>query len=300
MTSEPIRGFVAAPFTPMHQDGSIRFDLIPRYVAHLKASGVTAIFVNGTTGEGYALCREERQAAAEAWVSEARGSLQVIIHVGAESMADARALAAHAQEIGADAVGAMPPVFFRPNVDGLVEWCRDVAAAAPDLPFYYYHIPSMTGLLVPIASFLARAGDRIPTLRGVKYTHYDLMDFRLCASLDGGRYDLLFGRDEILLSALVLGARGMVGSTYNYAMPLYRQLMSLYEAGRLDEAAAAQERVMRMVQILERNGGVAAGKALMCGTGIDVGPLRFAGARLTAEACAQAVEEARALGVYGT
>ena len=299
MSFEPIRGFVAAPFTPMHPDGRIDFDRIPSYAAHLRASGVRGVFVNGTTGEGYALSRDERTKAAEAWVSEAGDKLLVIVHVGAESHTDARKLAAHAQDIRADGIASMSPVFFRPNLTGLVEWCSGIAAEAPELPFYYYHIPSMTGMHVPIVDFLDQAGGRIPTLRGVKYTHHDLMDFRLCASLDGGRYDLLFGRDEILLSALVLGTEGMVGSTYNYAMPLYDAIVTAFRAGRLDEAARVQERAMRMVKILEANGGgTVAGKALMRGTGLDMGPCRVA-SPLTDDAVDGAVAAARALGAYG-
>ncbi len=299
MSSEPIRGFVAAPFTPMHPDGRVDFDRIPAYAAHLRASGVRGVFVNGTTGEGYALSCDERMQAAESWVRESGDELLVIVHVGAESLVDASRLAAHAQQIRADGIASMSPVFFRPGLAGLVDWCRKVAAAAPELPFYYYHIPSMTGMDVPIVDFLDQAGGRVPTLRGVKYTHHDLMDFRLCASLDNRRYDLLFGRDEILLSALVLGTEGMVGSTYNYAMPLYHAIMSAFREGRLDEAARVQERVMQMVSILVANGGgVAAGKALMRGTGLDMGPSRV-GSPVADDVADAAVAAARSLGAYG-
>ena len=299
VNSQPIRGFVAAPFTAMHPDGQVNLDAVPAYVEHLVASGVTGVFVNGTTGEGYSLTREERMATAGAWVRAAAGKLKVIVHVGAESITDALALAGHAGQVGADAVGSMAPVFFRPDLDSLVAYCAQVAAAASETPFYYYHIPSMTGLFIPVVDFLSRAADLIPTLRGVKYTHYDLMDFKRCASLADGRFDLLFGRDEILLSALVLGAQGMVGSTYNYAMPLFAALLAAWQAGHLEEAAAIQERVMRMVGILERNGGgLVAGKALMCGVGLELGSPRLPNRVLDSTAASKAVEEARALGVY--
>ena len=300
VNSQPIRGFVAAPFTAMHPDRSINVDLIPAYAAHLAATGVSGAFVNGTTGEGYSLTREERMATAEAWVRAASGTLRVIVHVGAESIADARALAAHAEEIGADAIASMSPVFFKPDVEGLVTYCAEIASAAPGLPFYYYHMPSMTGLFIPVVDFLSRATDRIPTLRGVKYTHYDLMDFKRCAALADGRFDLLFGRDEILLSALVLGTEGMVGSTYSYAMPLFSRLMDAWRAGRLDEASSIQERIMRMVGILERNGGgLAAGKSLMTAVGLELGPLRLPNRSLDAAAASKAITEARELGVFG-
>src|SRR5207249_3402399 len=114
-----------------------------------------------------------------------------------------RALAKHAQEIGAAGIACVGPGFFKPATTAdLVAFCRDVAAAAPGLPFYYYHIPSRTGVSVAVAEFLQRAADAIPTLAGAKYSHPDLMDYLCCLRLQNGRFDLLFGLDEMLLPAL--------------------------------------------------------------------------------------------------
>lgn len=300
LIGKPITGFVSAPFTAMHPDLSINLDLIPAYADHLKSTGVAGVFVNGTTGEGYSLSREERMAAAEAWIRTKTDNFLVMIHVGAESSVDACALAAHASTIGADAIGSMSPAFFRPDIDGLVKTCAAIASAAADLPFYYYHLPSMTGFSTPVVDFLERASSAIPNLRGVKYTHYDLVDFRLCTAVDGGRYDILFGRDEVLLSALVLGSKGMVGSTYNYAMPLFGNILKGFEAGDLIEAAEAQERAMRLVRILERHGGgVVVGKALMGEWGLAMGPSRIANSPLNHRQIAEIASESRALGVFG-
>lgn len=283
-----ITGFVAAPFTAMHPDRSINTEIIAPYALHLAQSGVMGVFVNGTTGEGYSLTTQERMATAEKWVAAAasvpvdtvrtngdqESRFRVIVHVGAESVANARALANHAEKIGADAIASMAPVFYSPDLNHLIDYCHEIASAS-ELPFYYYHIPSMTNFHLPVVEFLEEAGKRIPTLRGVKYTHHDLMDFKMSSCMDGGRYDVLFGRDEILLSALVLGAQGMVGSTYNYAMPLFTRILDAFRQGQITEAAILQDRAMQLVSILNNNGGgTVVGKALMRGVGLDMGPLR--------------------------
>jgi N-acetylneuraminate lyase len=305
MSTSRIRGFVAAPFTAMHPDGSINTEIIAAYARHLADSGVMGVFVNGTTGEGYSLTRQERMTTAEMWVAAAaqtsgdsQSRLRVIVHVGAESVADARALAAHAEHIEADAIASMTPVFYSPDLELLIDHCCEIASAS-SLPFYYYHIPSMTNLYIPVVEFLEAAGKRIPTLHGVKYTHNDLMDFRTCASIDSGKYDVLFGRDEILLSALVLGAEGMVGSTYNYAMPLFTRILAAYQQGKITEAAVLQERVMQFVRILnESGGGTVVGKALMRGVGLDLGPLRSPNRSLTSSEADQLIARVRTLGVF--
>ncbi len=294
-----VDGFVAAPFAPMNRDGSIHTALIERYAAHLAANGVVGVFVNGTTGEGYSLSLKERKAIAEAWMAAGSPPFRVMVHVGAESGSDARELAAHARSIGAAAVGAMGPVFFKSDVDGLVGWCREVAAAAPDLPFYYYHIPAMNGTTGPFIDLLHRCIAEIPTFRGVKYTHDDLVEYRHCLELSGGRLDLFFGRDEILLPALSLGARSMVGSTYNYAMALHGELAARFASGDLTGAQDAQAKVMRLVRLLDRHGGgLVCGKALMRGVGLDLGPCRLPNRTLSEEETADVVAAATQIGVF--
>ena len=272
------RGLVAAPFTPFHPDRSLNLEVIPAYARFLRDNGVSAAFVCGTTGEGPSLTLDERLRVAERWVACADEKLRVIVHVGHTCLEDARTLTAHAGKIGAAAVGAMAPGFFKPrNATELTDWCEPVAAAAPALPFYYYHIPSMNGVVLSVADFLAKAADRIPSLAGVKYTHEDIPDFEACTRFAGGRYDILFGRDELLLEGRKAGALGAVGSTYNYAAPLYARILAANEAGRAKEARTLQDQAIRMIAICNGVGvtHLAASKALMTMLGINCGPVRL-------------------------
>jgi len=276
-TSERLRGLTPAPFTPMRDDGSIHLDAIDVYAELLVRNGIGAAFVCGTTGEGMSMSVQERSDVAQRWVDVAPEGFRVIVHVGHTSQADCKALADHARRIGAWGVGAMGPCFFRPaGVGDLVDFCADVAAAAGELPFYYYHIPSMTGVSFPMVEFLEAAGGRIPNLAGIKYTWEDLMDFELCRAVDGGRFDILFGRDEILLCGLALGARGAIGSTFSFAAPLYRRIIDAFGAGDLATARAEQRRSMEMIRALCKPPGAAlvTGKAIMKRIGVDCGPVR--------------------------
>ena len=272
------RGLVAAPFTPFNADRSLNLDVIPAYARFLRANGVGAAFVCGTTGEGLSLTLDERLAVAARWAACADEKLRVIVHVGHTCLADARTLTAHAAEIGAAAVSALAPMFFKPRSNAeLVEWCAAVASAAPALPFYYYNIPSMTGVSFPVADFLARAADRIPSLAGIKYTHEDLPDYRACVAAADGRYDILFGRDELLLEGTAAGALGAVGSTYNYAAPLYLRILAALTAGRAAEARTLQDTAIKMIALCNGIGvtHLAASKALMAMLGLDCGPVRL-------------------------
>ena len=268
---EHITGLVAAPHTPMHADGSLRTERIDELAGLLARNGVAGAFVCGSTGEGLSLRLDERLAVAERWVA-AGSDLRVIIHVGATSLADAKVLADHARRIGAWAVGAAAPTYFRPcDLEALADFCAEVADAAAPLPFYYYHIPALTGVLFPMHRFLPAASERFATMAGVKFTYEDLMDLRLCLELEGGRYDILFGRDEILLAGLAMGVRGAIGSTYNYAAPLYLRIVSAFEAGDLAGAQALRD-VPGAEPGDEQGHDEAAGPGLRPGAEADPGP----------------------------
>ena len=272
-------GLIAAPFTAMREDGSLDLTKVAPQARALRESGVRGAFICGTTGEGLSLSTEERLEVAEAW-AEHKGDLTLFVHVGHASLKDSQRLAAHAEEVGADAVSAMPSSPYPSTLKSAVRTCAEMAAAAPTLPFFYYHIPSLSGVAVPMRHFLPKAVDAVPTLAGVKFTFEDLMDYALCLDLYGD-LDLLFGRDELLLAGLSLGAKGAVGSTYNFAAPLYRRVMDAFAQGRSEEARAAQLEAQRVIATLLEYPGLAAFKAAMKLVGQDLGPVRPPLQRLT-------------------
>src|ERR1041385_4203398 len=157
-----LTGLIAAPFTAMNPDSSLNLPMIQQQANALIEDGVTGAFICGTTGEGLSLTTDERIQIAEKWLSSAHASLKIIVHVGHQSVTESRQLAAHAQRIGAAAFATIAPTFFRAtNLDQLIDFCANVAEAAPSLPFYYYHIPAMTGADFAMHNFLRLASRRI-------------------------------------------------------------------------------------------------------------------------------------------
>jgi len=227
---------------------------------------------------------EERKAVAKIYVEAAKGRLRTIVHVGHTCVRDVAELIRHASEIGADAVSAVAPFYFKPDsVASLIAFFREACVEAPDLPFYYYHIPALTGPMVDPAVFLREASEELPNLRGIKFTDADLSSFMACREVGGGRFDVVFGRDEMLLSAWAAGARGAVGSTYNLAPGLYRRILEAYAAGKLAAARRWQEAAVRMIRALVSSGGEAAIKYAMHRLGFDCGARRLPGRQLTRE-----------------
>ena len=270
-----LTGLVAAVFTPMHKDGSLNLDQVGPIVDRLVADGVRGIYVCGSTGEGPLLSTAERRSVAAAYVEAASGRLPAVVHVGHSSVSEAQDLARHAQQLGADAISAVAPWYFKPSsVANLVDCLAEISAAAPDLPFYYYHIPALTGISINAVAFLREAADRLPTFHGIKYTAPTVDEFQELVEFDDGRFDVLFGRDEMLLSGLTAGAKGAIGSTYNLAAPLYVKLIDAFERGDLAEARRLQSLSIAAIRLLLSHGHPAF-KALMSLIGPECGPVRL-------------------------
>ena len=295
-----LHGLVAATHTPFNPDGSLNLPIVEQQAAHLLKHGVTLAFIGGTTGECHSLSLDERRSLAQRWCEVARGtSLKVVVHVGSNCLADARVLAAQAQQLGAVAISALAPSYFKPHsLDALIACCADLAAAAPETPFYFYDIPALTGVSLPMPDFLEQAAGRIPTLAGLKFTSPDLMAYQLCLRAGGSAFDVPWGNDETLLAALALGARGAVGSTYNFAAPLYHRMLRAFAAGDLAAARTEQLRSVEIVRLLSGYGYMVAAKAVMAMLGVDVGPARLPHSRLRAPEVAELRGRLEALGFF--
>lgn len=301
MKSFKLNGLVVAAHTPFAPDGALNLAAIEKMAAHYLRHKINVVFIGGSTGESHSLTLDERRRQAQRWLEVARGAkLKVVVHVGSNCLTAARELAAHAQSGGAAAISALAPSYFKPRgVDGLVACCAEIAGGAPATPFYFYDIPALTGVNLSMPDFLARGGEKIPNLAGIKWTNADLFSYQLCQRVPGG-FDLPWGNDEYLLAALALGATGGVGSTYGFAAPVYHRLLKAFAAGNLAAARKEQFRSCQLVQTLagQPSGYLGAAKAVMKMLGVDVGPARLPNGNLSPKEAAKLRGQLESLGFF--
>lgn len=299
MKTEKIAGLIAAPFTPMHSTGELNLSVIDKYYGLLASNGVVGAFINGSTGEGVSTTKNEKILVAEAWAKAAAGgSIKVINHLGSTCYKDCIDLAVESQKMGLHAVAVTSPSYFKPaNVKVLAQFFMKIAEAVPEMPVYYYHIPVLTGGYFNMIDFLREVAPRVPNFAGIKYTHEDFMDFLNCLNFDNGKYDMLWGRDENFLSALVLGARGAVGSTFNYAAPLYLKMMSAFDRNDLVTARGLQQKSIDMITLLGKYGGISTGKAYMRYIGLDCGEFRLPVRNLSSSDYQLFLRDVKSLGI---
>jgi N-acetylneuraminate lyase len=286
MKIEHLQGLISAPFSPLDSNGQVKLELVQDYYQLLKHNGITGAFINGSTGEGVSLTMTEKKQIAEAWAacSNHDADFKVMALLGGTCIADCIELAKHAEQVGLYGVSFTSPFYFKPaNAKMLAKACIEIAKTVPNMPFYYYHVPVLTGGNYAMIDLLHEIDGVLPNFAGVKYTHEDFMDFLSCMSFKDGKYDMLWGRDENMLSALAVGAKGAVGSTFNYAAPLYHDMIAAYNNNDMAKAAALQQKSIDMIRLLGKYGGISVGKAYMKLIDLDLGEFRLPVANMSAE-----------------
>ncbi|MBR5470487.1 MAG: dihydrodipicolinate synthase family protein [Paludibacteraceae bacterium] len=271
---EKIIGLINAPFTPFDANGEINLKPIPEYAALLQRNGLKGVFINGSSGEGYMLTDEERMQLAEAWMAAAPKDFKVIVHVGSCCVRSSKKLAEHAQKIGAWGIGAMAPPFPKINrIEELVKYCEEIAAGAPNHPFYYYHIPAFNGAFLSMVKFLEAVDGRIPNFAGIKYTFESIYEYNQCRLYADGKFDMLHGQDETILPSLAMGgAQGGIGGTTNYNGKVLTSIIEAWNNGDLEKARELQNFAQEVINVIcHFRGNIVGGKRIMKLIGLDLG-----------------------------
>ena len=274
---EKIKGLIDAPFTPFKENGEVNYEPIGAYADLLAKNGLKGVFINGSSGEGYMLTEEERMKLAEVWIDAAPKGFKVIVHVGSTCVKMSRSLAAHAQKIGAWGIGAMATPFPKINrVEELVKYCEEIAVGAPQLPFYYYHIPAFNNAYLPMPAFLEAVDGRIPNFAGIKYTYESLYEYNQCRLYKDGKFDMLHGQDETILPCLAMGgAQGGIGGTTNYNGRCQVGILEAWEAGDIEKARELQNFSQAVINVIcHFRGNIVGGKRIMKLIGLDLGKNR--------------------------
>lgn len=271
---KPIEGLIVAPFTAFTETGEINIGMIKEQADFYKQNGLKGAFICGTTGESSALTLSEKKLLFKEWSLQKTNDFKIIAFLGGTCVKECCELAHYAQKCNLDAIAVTAPYYFKPNnVKELADFCKSIAQSVPEMPFYYYHIPSFTNVYFPMIDLLKEMDSHIPNLAGIKYTYENMMDYQQCLEFKNHKYDILWGRDEMLLAALAIGAKGAVGSTYGYMAPIYHKIMENYTQMNMEEARKYQSIAISFINLLSKYGG-GTGKAFMLAAGLKLGTHR--------------------------
>ncbi len=253
-----LQGIMPALVSPCDEDDRFLEDAFASLALHLYEQGVHGLYVCGATGDGYNMRLEERKRATEISVEVSRQfSGTVIVHVGTSNTRDSVELAEHAASAGAHAVAGMPPA--NRSRGELISYYQEVAKAA-GLPSLIYHIPHLTGHNLPLAAFCELLD--IPGVVGLKFSGSNLFLMKRILLAHPGAV-IFNGDDELLCPALLYGAVGGIGLTYNIFPRFFVSLYATVESGDIARAMDMQNRFAAFLHRVIEFGTVAVLDLLM-------------------------------------
>lgn len=262
-------GVTVALYSCFDAEDRVDAGALKRLVRFYADKGVKSLYVCGSTGEGLLMSVDERKATLEAVAAEGGGRMTLIVHVGANATRDCVALARHAEKAGADAVSAIPSVYYRyPESSIERHWAATMDAA--DLPFFIYNIPQLTGY--DLSRGLFKRMLSYERVKGIKNSAVSVQQTRYFKS-EGGEDFLVFnGPDEQYLAGRAMGADGGIGGTYGVMPELFMRLENLFQAGEIPKASIQQERINEIIDgLLAFPSLYGAAKAVMKLRGVDIG-----------------------------
>ena len=286
-------GVYPAIITPMTRDGGLNESAYREVMEFNIRSGVHGFWVAGGTGESIFLDDEENNRIAEIVADQARGRAKNIMHVGAPTTARAARMAEHAARAGVEAICCVPPFFYKPTDEAVVEHYRVVGAAA-GLPLFVYNLPQATGVEITPA-LMAKIQDGVPQLRGLKHSAVTFSDVHEFAKMG---LDCFTGNSRLMLPALTIGATGCVDGPPNMAPELWVEIWNAYQDGDLERAKAAQDRASDVTDLVWEYGIHSTAKVVLGERlGIDCGDPRPPGLPLTSEQRTYVLRRAAELGL---
>lgn len=232
------QGVFPAFYACYDEDGRVSTERVKRLARHLLDKGVKGVYVNGSSGEGIYQSVEEKKKVLEAVMSEVKGKMTVIAHVGCNNTADSMELAAHAEGQGVDAIASIPPIYFHLPEYAIAQYWNDISSAAPNTDFIIYNIPQLAGVTLTMPLF--REMLKNPRVTAVKNSSMPTQDIQMF-KMEGGKDFVIFnGPDEQFIAGRAIGADGGIGGTYAAMPELFLKANELFNANRVDKACEIQ------------------------------------------------------------
>ena len=286
-------GVMPALVTPFDQNKNVNVPVLKALTEHLIYQGAYGFYIGGATGEGISMTREQREILASEAIRQINKRVPAIVHIASINLEEAKALANHAEKVGADCVSAIPPLFYGYSEDEVFDYYKAIADSVSIPVMIYYNKNAGFNMT---AKFAARLYE-IDNVTAIKWTSSDYYGMMMVKELTHGEMNVINGPDEMLLMGLCAGADGGIGSTYNFMLPTIRAIYDNFIKGDIDKARENQRLATNIIYALHKFEGIPFAKAMLENQGFPVGNCLPPFKQYTAVEKALMVEEAIKMGM---
>ena len=262
--------------------GDISPERTEAFTEYLIKKGVNGLYVGGSSGECIYQTIEERKLVLEHVMNVAKGKIPIIAHIAAPSTRHSIELAEHAEKVGADAIAAIPPIYFVLPEDAIFQYWSQMAAAT-NLDFIIYNIPGTTQYNLSMNLFNRMRENK--KVIGVKNSSMPVQDIQKFKAAAGEDFVIFNGPDEQFIAGRIMGAAAGIGGTYAAMPELFVAADACVERGDMKQALEIQNAVNDIIYSVLRCHGSLYGifKEVLKRKGMNIGTARLPLAPATAE-----------------
>lgn len=273
MNLEKYKGIIPAFYACYDELGEVSESRTKELCNYLLEKGVKGLYVGGSSGECIYHNLEERKATLKYVADHVKGKLTLIAHVGAPSTRDSVILAKYAEELGYDAVSAIPPIYFKFSESSVYKYWTEIMDAT-NMPFIIYNIPQTTGFDLSINLFKKLLENK--KVIGVKNSSMPVMDIERFKSTAGEDFIVFNGPDEQYVAGRIIGADSGIGGTYGAMPELFLMAEEFIANGDLASARKIQHDINDIIVALcSLNGSMYSTiKEVLKLNGVNIGSVR--------------------------
>ena len=268
------KGVIPAFYACYDDKGEISPERVRALTEYFVDKKVKGVYVNGSSGECIYQSVEDRKVVLEN-VMKVKGNLTIINHIACNNTKDGMELAAHAKELGVDAVAAIPPIYFKLSEYAIAQYWNDYSSAAPGTDFIIYNIPQLAGVALSRGLYAKMRENK--NVIGVKNSSMPVFDIQGFVRDGGEDYIVFNGPDEQFVSGRVIGAKAGIGGTYGAMPELFLAMDECIESGDMKRANEIQYCVNDIIAKLTSGHGnmyAMIKEVLRINEGLDIGSVR--------------------------
>ena len=267
------KGAGVALVTPMHEDGTVNFEVLEAIIEDQIAAGTDAIISVGTTGEAATLTVEEHLEVIRHTIKVVNHRIPVIAGTGSNCTRSALYTSKCAEEAGADGLLLVTPYYNKATQKGLYQHFKTIAESV-SIPSILYNVPGRTGMSIEAKTMAALYHD-VKNIIGVKDARGDVGKTLDLMHLVDEDFCLYSGEDGLILPLLAAGSLGVISVLSNVAPKETHDICAKWFAGDVEGSRKEQLRAMPLIRALFSEVNPIPVKAAMNLQGKKVGPLRL-------------------------
>ena len=287
------KGMATALVTPMTSDG-VDYEALGRLIDFQLENGINALVSVGTTGESATLTPQERKQVISFTIDRVAGRVPVIAGTGTNNTAHAIDFSVSADKAGADALLVVTPYYNKATQKGLIAHFTAIADKVTK-PMILYNVPSRTGcnLLPATVAELAKH----PNIAAIKEASGNMSQVVDLIARCGEDITVYSGEDGLTVPILSMGGMGTISVLSNVLPKEAVAMTDAFFAGRIQEAAQWQCKLLPLIDCLFSEVNPIPAKAALSAMGFGEEHLRLPLTPMEPENREKLFRELRKLGV---